>query len=93
MCSTYSHLAECHLKHVINTSFQQGFYELDSIALKYVINTSHRKWKEWKADLKRTKFDPELTDEELMHKHDDRISEADWKDLIKYWRSPEFEVS
>jgi hypothetical protein len=28
-----------------------------------------------------------------MHKRDDRISEADWKDLIKYWRSPEFEVS
>jgi hypothetical protein len=88
-----SHLAECHLKHVIITSFEQGFYELDSIALRYVINTSQRKWKEWKADLKKTKFDPELTDEELMHKCDDRISEADWKELLKYWRSPEFEVS
>ncbi|KAM0901406.1 hypothetical protein ACQ4PT_019962 [Festuca glaucescens] len=70
----------------------QAFYELDSIALKYVINTSQRKWKEWKADLKKTKFDPELTDEELMHNRDDRISEADWKDLLKYWRSPEFEA-
>nr|XP_051206869.1 uncharacterized protein LOC127321956 isoform X2 [Lolium perenne] len=70
----------------------QAFYELDSTALKYVINTSQRKWKEWKADLKKTKFDPELTDEELMPRCDDRISEADWKDLLKYWRSPEFEV-
>ncbi|KAM0899036.1 hypothetical protein ACQ4PT_021577 [Festuca glaucescens] len=43
-------------------------------------------------DLKKTKFDPELTDEELMPKRDDRISEADWKDLLKYWRSPEFEA-
>ncbi|KAM0898137.1 hypothetical protein ACQ4PT_022102 [Festuca glaucescens] len=51
-----------------------------------------RKWKEWKADLKKTKFDPELTDEELMPRCDDRISEADWKDLLKYWRSPEFEA-
>uniref|UniRef100_A0ACD5W6G2 Uncharacterized protein n=1 Tax=Avena sativa TaxID=4498 RepID=A0ACD5W6G2_AVESA len=48
--------------------------------------------KEWKADLKKTKFDAELTDEELMKKHDERISEADWKDLLKYWRSPEFEA-
>ncbi|KAM0927247.1 hypothetical protein ACQ4PT_003309 [Festuca glaucescens] len=71
----------------------QAFYELDSIALKYVINTSQRKWKEWKADLKKTKFDPELTNEELMHNRDDRISAADWKDLLKYWRSPEFEES
>ncbi|KAM0836034.1 hypothetical protein ACQ4PT_062578 [Festuca glaucescens] len=71
----------------------QTFYELESIALKYVINTSQRKWKEWKADLKKTKFDPELTDEELMPNRDDRISEANWKDLLKYWRSPEFDVS
>lgn len=28
-----------------------------------------------------------------MKNHDDRISEADWKDLIKVWRSPELEVS
>ena len=88
-----SHLAECHLKLVIINSFAQAFYEVGSIALKYVINTSQRKWKEWKADLKKTRFDPELTDEELMHKRDDRISEADWKDLLTYWRSPEFEVS
>ena len=60
--------------------------------MKYVINTSHTKWKEWKGDLK-TKFDAKLTDEELMAKRDGRISESDWKDLIAYWRSPEFEVS
>uniref|UniRef100_A0ACD5W1C7 Uncharacterized protein n=1 Tax=Avena sativa TaxID=4498 RepID=A0ACD5W1C7_AVESA len=70
----------------------QAFYEVDSTALKYVINTSHTKWKEWKADLKKTKFDAELTDEELMKKRDERISEADWRELLTYWRSPEFEA-
>uniref|UniRef100_A0ACD5VQC6 Uncharacterized protein n=1 Tax=Avena sativa TaxID=4498 RepID=A0ACD5VQC6_AVESA len=70
----------------------QAFYELDSTALRYVINTSHTKWKEWKADLKKTKFDATLSDEQLMKKRDERISEADWKDLIKYWRSPEFDA-
>jgi hypothetical protein len=62
-------------------------------ALRYVVNTSHIKWKEWKVDLKKTRFDASLTDEQLMKKHDDRVSEADWKECIKYWRSPEFEVS
>jgi hypothetical protein len=37
-------------------------------------------------------FDAELTNEQLLKKRDDRICEADWKDLIKYWRSPQFEV-
>ncbi|XP_024315652.1 uncharacterized protein LOC100838372 isoform X2 [Brachypodium distachyon] len=46
----------------------QAFYELDSTALSYVYNTSHTKWKEWKVDLKKTKFDPELTDEQLMRR-------------------------
>ncbi|KAM0830522.1 hypothetical protein ACQ4PT_066140 [Festuca glaucescens] len=79
-------------KKLLVWDYLQAFYEVDSIALRYVINTSLRKWKEWKADLKKTKFDPELTDEELMHERDERISEADWKELLKYWRSPEFEA-
>jgi hypothetical protein len=28
-----------------------------------------------------------------MQRCDDRISKADWKALIDYWRTPEFEVS
>ncbi|XP_014753358.1 uncharacterized protein LOC100825363 [Brachypodium distachyon] len=70
----------------------QAFYELDSTALSYVYNTSHTKWKEWKADLKKTKFDPELTDAQLMRRCDERISKRDWATLIEYWRSPEFDA-
>jgi hypothetical protein len=61
--------------------------------LRYVLNTSHVKWKEWKADLEKIRFDASLTDEQLMKKCDDRVSEADWKECIKYWRSPKFKVS
>ena len=66
---------------------------MDTIVLRFVINTSHTKWKEWKGDLKKSKFDPELTDEELMEKCDERISITDWQTLISHWRSPLFEVS
>ena len=34
-----------------------------------------------------------LTDAELMKRHDSRISEADLKTLIIYWRSSVFEVA
>ncbi|XP_048554298.1 uncharacterized protein LOC125535282 [Triticum urartu] len=67
------------------------FYELDSTSLSFVINTSHIKWKDWKTDLKRYKFDAALTDAQLMKRRDNRISEADWKTLITYWRSSTFE--
>ena len=66
---------------------------MDWTTLRYIDNTSHTKWKEWQADLNKTMFDAELTNEQLLKKRDDRICEADWKDLIKYWRSPQFEVS
>jgi hypothetical protein len=66
---------------------------VDSTTLRYVLNTSHIKWKEWTADLEKIRFDASLTDEQLMKKCDDRVSEADWKECIKYWRSPEFKVS
>uniref|UniRef100_A0A8R7P824 Transposase, Ptta/En/Spm, plant n=1 Tax=Triticum urartu TaxID=4572 RepID=A0A8R7P824_TRIUA len=69
----------------------KAFYELDSTALSFVINTSHIKWKDWKSDLKRYKFDAALTDAQLMKRRDNRISEADWKTLITYWRSSAFE--
>ena len=70
----------------------KAFYELDSTALSFVINTSHIKWKDWKSDLKRYKFDAALTDAQLMKRRDSRISEADWKTLITYWRSSAFEA-
>ena len=42
---------------------------------------------------KRYKFDAALIDAQLMKRCDSRISEADWKNLITYWRSSVFEVS
>ena len=61
--------------------------------MSFVINTSHIKWKDWKSVLKRHKFDVAFTDAQLMKRRDSRISEADWKALITYWRSSVFEVS
>ncbi|XBJ06486.1 hypothetical protein VPH35_012140 [Triticum aestivum] len=46
-------------------------------ALSFVINSSHTKWKDWKSDLKRHKFDAALIDAQLMKRHESRISEAD----------------
>jgi hypothetical protein len=42
---------------------------VDSTTLRYVLNTSHIKWKEWKADLEKTRFDASLTDEQLYEKN------------------------
>ncbi|XBH97910.1 hypothetical protein VPH35_127515 [Triticum aestivum] len=41
---------------------------------------------------KRYKFDAALIDAQLMKRCDSRISEADWKNLITYWRSSVFEA-
>jgi len=39
----------------------------------WVLNTAGKKWKEFKANLKKQYFDDKLTDEQLKKKYGDRV--------------------
>lgn len=70
----------------------QGFYDVDEAAKNWFLVTAAKKWKDFKATLKKEFFDEKLTIEELLRKHGNRVKHTDWKFLIKHWTSPEFEV-
>jgi hypothetical protein len=73
----------------------QKYYVVDDKLKDYVMGTAHKKWRDFKADLKKKFFEPEKTDEELhglISTEDNRVSIDDCKWLVKFWRSEEAEV-
>jgi uncharacterized protein YdaU (DUF1376 family) len=72
----------------------QKYYVVDDKLKDYVMGTSHKKWRDFKADLKKKFFKPEKTDEEILtlRVEDNRVSYDDCVWLIKFWRSEEAEV-
>ena len=69
----------------------QKYYVVDDKLKDYVMGSAHKKWRDFKVDLKQKFFKPEKTDEELyaLRLEDDRVSIDDWKWLIEFWRSEE----
>ncbi|KAM0822513.1 hypothetical protein ACQ4PT_071448 [Festuca glaucescens] len=69
------------------------YYVVDDKLKDYVMGTSHKKWRDFKADLKKKFFKPEKTDEEILtlRVEDNRVSYDDCVWLIKFWRSEEAE--
>jgi hypothetical protein len=53
------------------------------------MDTTARKWKDYKSDLKEKYFDEILTDEQMKEKLKNILNDDDISDLIKFWRSPE----
>lgn len=71
----------------------KDLFDLDDDAFDWFMATAGRKWKDFKADLKRKFFDETLTDEELKKRNGDRVNTTDWEFLIDYWRSPDAQAA
>lgn len=52
---------------------------------KLIFKSISKKWRNWKATVKRTNFDPDLSIEEQIHSPPDRVQADQWKELVKYW--------
>ena len=66
---------------------------MDEDFMKWFMDTAARKWKDYKADLKEKIFDESLMDDELKAWVGNTVNAADWDYLIRFWRTPESEVS
>lgn len=56
------------------------------------MDSAAKKWKDYKADLKKKYFDEALTDEQLKERLKNILNADDINGLIKFWRSPECQV-
>lgn len=68
---------------------------MDEGAIRFVMATAAKKWKDFKADLKKKffqKYKETMTEEEIMALCDERVSVRDWKWLISHWNSTKAEV-
>jgi hypothetical protein len=68
--------------------YTQLFYKIDDTVQDWVMGTAAKIWRDFKADLKRTYFDENKTDKDLIAHRDERVNAPDWKWLINHWRSP-----
>ncbi|XP_051221851.2 uncharacterized protein [Lolium perenne] len=66
------------------------FYVVDDELKDWVWGTAHKKWRDFKSDLKEKHFKEEKTEEELLACRDDRVTIEDWQWLVTRWRSEEF---
>ncbi|KAG5514584.1 hypothetical protein RHGRI_035854 [Rhododendron griersonianum] len=52
---------------------------------RWILRSLSKKWRNWKATVKRDNFDSDLPIEEQIHSPPDRVQADQWKELIKYW--------
>ncbi|CAN6290405.1 unnamed protein product [Urochloa humidicola] len=83
-------LVDAEKKYEVWTNIK-AIYEVDDAAYNWFMDTSARKWKEFKSTLKKLYFTGKLSYEELLEKHADRVQAADWDFLIDYWMTPDCE--
>ncbi|CAM0911614.1 unnamed protein product [Alopecurus aequalis] len=67
------------------------FYVVADKLKDFVMGSAHKKWKDFKADLRQRIYKEERTDEELyaLFKKDNRVTRTDCEWLINFWRSEE----
>ncbi|KAH7847069.1 hypothetical protein Vadar_021484 [Vaccinium darrowii] len=82
-----------------------GVYKDDVLALvlqkfdispghkKWILKSVSKKWRNWKATVKRKNFDSNLPIEEQIHSPPDRVQADQWKELVKYWHGDAKKVS
>eukprot|EP00267_Zea_mays_P041640 XP_020393558.1 uncharacterized protein LOC103628135 [Zea mays] len=66
------------------------YYDVDDAALNWVMRTSGKKWKQFKASIKQRYFNPELSIKEIPECPDKRVNDDDWHSMYNYWMSSEF---
>jgi hypothetical protein len=69
------------------------YYDVDDAALNWVMRTTGKKWKQFKASIKQRYFNPELSIKEIPECPDKRVNNDDWHSMYNYWMSSEFRVS
>ncbi|EEC84116.1 hypothetical protein OsI_30444 [Oryza sativa Indica Group] len=67
----------------------QCVYEMDEWLENYSLATAAKKWKDYKADLKKAHFNETKTEEELIAACDKRVLPEHWEWLVHHWLSPE----
>ena len=55
--------------------------------------TAARKWKQFKAKIKKLYFKSDMNIEEENQSPDSRINDDEWKFLVTYWMCEEFQVT
>ncbi|KAG5535715.1 hypothetical protein RHGRI_023467 [Rhododendron griersonianum] len=60
---------------------------------RWILRSLSKKWRNWKATVKRDNFDSDLPIEEQIHSPPDRVQADQWKELIKYWHGDAKKVS
>ncbi|XP_058228513.1 uncharacterized protein LOC131336620 isoform X3 [Rhododendron vialii] len=52
---------------------------------RWILKSLSKKWRNWKATVKRDHYDSDLPIEEQIHSSPDRVQADQWKELVKYW--------
>lgn len=52
-----------------------------------------KKWKDWKAVLKRERYDAHETEEERLADRDSRVPEEQWQLLVAHWGTEKAKVA
>ncbi|KAE9455717.1 hypothetical protein C3L33_12382, partial [Rhododendron williamsianum] len=60
---------------------------------RWILRSLLKKWRNWKATVKRDNFDSDLPIEEQIHSPPDRVQADQWKELVKYWHEDAKKVS
>jgi hypothetical protein len=68
------------------------YFDIDGAGFNWVMRTAGKKWKNFRSDLKKRYFNPDINIEEILECPDKRVNPEDWKYLYAYWMSSEFEV-
>ena len=66
---------------------------MDERLEEHTYSTAAKKWKDFKADLKKARFDEKLSKEENLQLCDPRVDPDQWKWLVEHWMSDEAKVS
>ncbi|KAI8559463.1 hypothetical protein RHMOL_Rhmol04G0175900 [Rhododendron molle] len=67
--------------------------DMFALVLRWILRSLSKKWRNWKATVKRDNFDSDLPIEEQIHSPPDRVQADQWKELIKYWHGDAKKVS
>ncbi|KAG5521799.1 hypothetical protein RHGRI_034130 [Rhododendron griersonianum] len=52
---------------------------------RWILKSLSKKWRNWKATVKRDHYDSDLPIEEQIHSPPDRVQADQWKEIVKYW--------
>ncbi|XAR49351.1 hypothetical protein NMG60_11032526 [Bertholletia excelsa] len=67
----------------------QAKFDIDPDSKHWVLKSIGNKWKNFKAQLKATHYNPHETDEERLADRDERVLPDQWKTLVTFWSSKE----